>query len=986
MKRRHVFNRLTAFLLAALIVASLGSVVSAEEEGVSKDISSDESSSFMVGKEARDYEKYLEKHAGYEYGEEITINGSEYTGLENDPSDTTDVGELLGADSTSVYTGDMGSVTWTVDIPRDSLYAIMIQYTTVKGKGLQIERNLKIDGAYPFSSAKNLVLNRTFRDILVDGKFETDYYGNHLRPACEEVHESQSAVLMDSIGYYNEPLVFAFSKGTHQITLEAIREAVIIDSITLVKTEKLPSYDEYRTAKKDAGINPYSNKEESINVPAVYQNMRSNAMNYPIADMSSPKTDPVDVYKELFNTVGKDRWANNGEWVEWEIDAPEDALYTIAPRFRQDTQAGLFVSRKMYINGEIPFEEAKQLRFDFNSDWQHKALGGENGAYLFHLKKGKNILRLEVVLGEMAPMIHRVEDILNSINEDFLSILSLTGPEPDLYRDYSFNKLIPETVADLTEQSKNLYAVADDITDKVKIEGELNQILRKVAYQIGGMGEKPSSIAAGLKGLKSNLGSLASWLAEAKWQPLEINFFSITAENAELSKADAGFFGALWFEFQKFIASFFIDTRTLGSKYAPEVTESVDAVSVWLGTGRDQAQIIRRLIDNNLMAQNDKIKIDLKLVQTNATQANTGGNMIQDTLLGAVLAGVGPDVTLGIGGDMPVNFAARNAAVNLKQFADYEEVAKRFVPSALTAFEFKDGVYGLPESQVFRMMFYRTDIFERLNLKVPETWNDLYVLITELQKENMDFGMPGDLATVQLLMYQQGEEFYRDGGRKVNLDTDIGIGAFKTMCDFYNQYRLSVQFDILNRFRTGEMPATIADFTTYNQLAVFAPEIKGKWSMAPIPGTVRKDENGKEYIDHTAISTATSIILLNGSNNQNIINDGWEFIKWWTSADMQTEYGIEMESALGPAAKHNTANVEAFSRLPWGKEEYDMITKQRELTVGVPIYPGDYMVGRAVSFAFMRVYDKKANPSEIMMEYIDGINSELERKRKEFEK
>ena len=64
------------------------------------------------------------------------------------------------------------------------------------------------------------------------------------------------------------------------------------------------------------------------------------------------------------------------------------------------------------------------------------------------------------------------------------------------------------------------------------------------------------------------------------------------------------------------------------------------------------------------------INVNLKLVQ-------------MQNLLPATLAGQGPDVAMQISNDMPVNYAMRNAAVDLAQFPDFDEVAQRFRESAL---------------------------------------------------------------------------------------------------------------------------------------------------------------------------------------------------------------------------------------------------------------------------------------------------------------
>ena len=47
-----------------------------------------------------------------------------------------------------------------------------------------------------------------------------------------------------------------------------------------------------------------------------------------------------------------------------------------------------------------------------------------------------------------------------------------------------------------------------------------------------------------------------------------------------------------------------------------------------------------------------------------------------------------------------------------KQFKDIDEVLGWFQDGAETPYYYKDGLYGLPDTQSFYLMFYRTDILE----------------------------------------------------------------------------------------------------------------------------------------------------------------------------------------------------------------------------------------------------------------------------------
>ena len=122
-------------------------------------------------------------------------------------------------------------------------------------------------------------------------------------------------------------------------------------------------------------------------------------------------------------------------------------MYTIGIKGRQNVVNGAYSCRKLYVNGEIPFTEAEEIHFAYDTGWNMVILGdGENNAYRIPLKKGKNTLRLEVTLGELSELILQVNECVSELNNIYMQILMITGPSPDTVRDYQFHKQIPDTL------------------------------------------------------------------------------------------------------------------------------------------------------------------------------------------------------------------------------------------------------------------------------------------------------------------------------------------------------------------------------------------------------------------------------------------------------------------------------------------------------------------------------------------------------------
>src|SRR5690625_6852207 len=54
----------------------------------------------------------------------------------------------------------------------------------------------------------------------------------------------------------------------------------------------------------------------------------------------------------------------------------------------------------------------------------------------------------------------------------------------------------------------------------------------------------------------------------------------------------------------------------------------------------------------------------------------------------------------------------------------------------------------------------------------------------------------------------------------------------------------------------------------------------------------------------------------------------WEFLQWYASADIQTEYGLNLEQFRGEAFRWNSANIEAFTQMPWRQDDLDVRVDQ----------------------------------------------------------
>ena len=1000
------------------------------------------------------------------------------------------------------------------------LYILKIEYYPVEGNVANIERVLSIDGSVPFAEARALSFSKnwtygyehetkkdangkplfvnsyhvveggqnlfygkgnTIETSTPDFYYERDKGGNDIRYTANQTPEWRTYYAHDVDGFTSENFAFFLEAGKeHEISLSGSREEVAIKSISLVPVQaeenRVLSYAEYLAKYADKPNNAVAGGTITL-LEAEFPTNVSDTSVYPANDRSSAINSPSSPSSQWMNTIGAASYNTVGQWASYKFTVAESGWYNMTMRYRQNLLDGLFVSRVIKLHssdGEygladgtptVPFDEAYQTRFNYNKDWEVANIGDAENEFKFYFEKGvEYTVYYEVGLGDLAGIIKEVQDSLNAINDCYLSIIKLTGASPDQYRDYGFKQIMPEVITAMLEQAAILHSVADRFVALAGTTGSQVATLEQIAMLLERMGSKESEVAKNLTNLKSNIGTLGTWLNNVKQQGLLVDYVAIQPLETEKPRENANIFESAWFEIRAFFVSFFVDYNAMGVKEDIEV-DPEDSIDVWLAYGRDQSLIWRNLIDTDF-TPNTNIPVQLKLV--------AGG-----TLLPSVLSGQGPDVYIGLGAADVINYAIRGAIkdvnknegyvntygydVTLTETGENDYTRTYYVDPEISGaipdvvYDVSTGVeyprndgttgtkykvdkeksvvfnyantipisllgktYGVPETTNFSMLFYRMDVLAELNIDIPKTWDDLLEAITKFQSNNMQVGL-SYLSAMTTFVYQKGgsQWLYEDAseyddptqfdpeyaGAQIGYGTDIALDAFRLCARLYTDYSFPIAFDAPNRFRTGEMPVVITDYCSlYNTLTVFATEIRGLWSFAPLPGFEKTDKNGDilyetdengdvlldedddpiPQVNNCAVATLTATVMLHKEGSEKRAANAWNYMKWQAGHKQQAAYGNQMVAIIGPSAKYATANNQALRGLSWSSTEMKNLLAQFENLAAVPNYPGSYIISRYVEFAFLAAVNKKADPVDQMSTYVTTINKELYRKRQEF--
>ncbi len=981
-----------AILLLA-VLALLGAALAESAVGATTLTTADYQdivSTYSINEEIPAYADYLEEHEdAARPAAGVTIEAADFVRYE-DAGEATDpqiLADYDGGSGNAVLTGEESLIEWVVNVPESGLYDLSVLYYPCEGKNSAIQRAFFIDGQLPYGEMALVEFNRVwhngnFAEIVDENgvtvrQWDKDNQGNDLKPSAEEIPEWVESALYDSNGYITEQLSIYLEAGEHSLTLLAMREPMLIRSITLKNTERPAAYADVKAEGDAQGRKDTSGV--SVRFEAENAVKTSSQMLYPVQDQSSAAVYPASTRYLLNNAIGGNSWKSAGQWIEWSFEAPEDGYYAISLYDKQNFVRGINCYRKIYIDGVVPFDEFNAYGFGYDATWRMETLADENGEpYRVYLTKGEHTLRMEVVLGDMAEIIAQVQSCVQQLNDIYRQVIYITGVAPDQFRDYQIEASLPGLEAELIQVREDLNVALDALVVTAGTNSDKLTVLRTMDDQLEELIEDQERFTEVLSSYKTNVRACGNWITQVLGMPLQVDRIYVHSADVQPRAEGESWWNGLSHEAKRMYYSFIIDYNQVGN-IADESSDGV-VLTLWIGTGRDQANVIKALIDEKFTPATG-ISVNVQLVDMN-------------TLLRATLSGEGPDVAIQVantngiaggvlntGNDTPVNYGLREAVLDLTQFEDFEEVAARFAPASLVPFSFGGAAYALPDTMTFPMMFYRKDILAEIGLEVPTNWDEVKVAMTILAKNQMEFGMLPSEQIFAMLLFQNGGEYYTENGMASALDSDTAINVFKKYCEYYTDYKLDKATSTEERFRTGECPIIISDYTTYNNLQVSAPDIKGLWDFTVVPGTVQADGS----INHATGASGLADIIMSATEHP---EESWEFLKWWTSAEIQTLYGREMESLMGASARVATANKEALANLSWPMKDYKALVAQMEQVQGIPQVPGGYYTWRNVNNAFYTITTNTATnnttPREALMDKVYYINAEIDYKRTEF--
>lgn len=856
-------------------------------------------------------------------------------------------------------------LSWEFIAPADICCGISIEYAKNPECRTDLYTSLSIDGKAASPETEKFLLPGFWKN---SGDIHTDISGNEFAPEQAEIYDVfHKWNILDTENGGGIPLEIKLTEGRHILTLSGEVDGFLLKGITLYKISDITDYSEAAEIYRTNGYRFYSGSEIAVEGEAATEKTSKSLI--PLSDPSDVSVFPSDPFSGKLNYIGGSNWKMGGDTIYWDVTVPESGLYKLGIFYRQNYLMNGTSYRRLTVDGLPPFKQAETMPFKYTGKWKMQTLCDNNGdPCLIYLTEGKHTIALSVTLGEMSEFVKRLKELTLSLGKVYREIVMITGETPDPNRDYNLFAHIPQFEERLTSIAEDIDRLIAETQRINGFRGDSNTaVLNKMKVIIEQMLKQKYKAQKKKNAFYDSYSSLSAYLYEMQNMALDVDSIILASPDTGYNRTSGGILSQALFSVKRFILSFIKDYGAVSG------AETKDSVTIWINWSREQAMALSKRVSS---AFTPKTGIPVNIRLTNAS------------LLQAILSGNGPDCALSVQRTLPVNLAMRGALCNLSEFPDFDEVLSRFADSATVPYRYKNGIYALPSTQQFYMMFYRTDIFEELGLRVPQTWDEFIEISSVLMMNNMQVGLPyteitdvsqtdsgvGALSIFPTLLLQSGVELYNGELTATHLTDSPELNSvFRYWVDFYTEYDFPLSYNFFNRFRVGLMPLSIQPYGNYSTLSAAAPEINGKWEMIPIPGFVNKSG----AVDRAQCGSGTGSLILEMSHCK---KEAWEFLKWWSSVETQYGYASDMESIMGVSARYTTATVQALKQLGWDAETWKSLHRQWSEVKELPEIPGGYYVSRAIDQVYWNVVNLGADPEDTLLRW--GLIADEEIKRK----
>lgn len=856
---------------------------------------------------------------------------------------------------------DYGEYTdYVIDIKEAGLYELVLDYRPTGKTLLDFNVDITVNGAHQYDEMGNVILPLFWSDRTKE--FPVDRYGDETAPYQERKEEWTSLYLYNSTYVTADPLKFLLEEGENVIRVTNISgNGLGLGKLEAAAPGEEPAYyADYSRAHGGERAGAF------LKIKAV-DYVEKNTSQAIYSSENNPMAEPYDSYYKKLNTLS---WAKAGAEIEYQFEAPKDGLYQIAVCYNNSKEE-FSVFNTIRIDGEVPFRELKNYAFpSTGTQWANEVLSDEDGnPYEIYLTAGVHTISIRTETEPLEQALKYVKVLSEHVTQFDMAITKITGSSVDKNRTWKMTRYLPEIPAYLEAYETLIHEIKYLVQDYASggvASAMLSELDKALAF-IDQMEEYPDEIALYQDNLaksrdNSVLKSVSEFNAKLSGQSFALNAIYVYGEG-ELPRPNPNVFESAWNGIKRLVYSYTSD------KF--QVENDPEVVNVWVNRAMTHVDLLQKMVDTEFTPKTG-IKVKVSVMPD------------PNKLVLAAAADDVPDVALGLLSHIPFDLASRGALYDLTQFEDFWEIEDRFVPGASVSYIFNGGVYAIPETMEFDALIYRTDIFQELELTPPDTWRDVADMCPTLQRYGMNFyhlissnaGYKWYYQTTPMI-FQNGGKLYTEDGVRTAIDQPEAVKGIQALGDLFIKYSLPKEVgSFFNEFRYGTLPVGIVSLNDYILIKNGAPELRGKWALAPYPGT--EEEDGS--ISRWFISNGTGAFIFDSTNKA---QESWEFLKWWTDYETQVNYTYTLQSTYGEAYVWLSSNIDAVAEAPLDHADRQVITDQLKWLRDVPRTPGQYLVERSISDAWNAMVNEGKTAQVAVDERVVAVNREIRKKMTE---
>lgn len=290
--------------------------------------------------------------------------------------------------------------------------------------------------------------------------------------------------------------------------------------------------------------------------------------------------------------------------------------------------------------------------------------------------------------------------------------------------------------------------------------------------------------------------------------------------------------------------------------------------------------------------ENPGINVELQIIPWGAAN---------EKITTAVVGGLPPDLCQ-MGTTWMPEFSSMNAFADLSQFIDSSKTINKdnYFQGAWTSCVYEGNPYGIPWYVDTRALFYRKDILQKAGYEnPPKTWDELIMIGLAIKNMKIDVNKDGKIDrkdihyAMDLPVFDHGalllsSFIWQNGGRVLTDDmtksallepeTTEALWFYVSLFqEGIAGVRAAADIRIEQAFASGYYAMFVSGPWTIYNLNKYAPEIKGLWDVAMLPG--RKSR--------TSFIGGCNLVIFRQSTEK---ENAWKFIEFMSRPETQVKW------------------------------------------------------------------------------------------------